>query len=171
MSINDGGLSAPGHRAVLERIAREIHQRYVESARARGETVNENAALVGWDDLPTSLRVSNVDQAAHIERKLRLIGCEVVEMGTIGDDERVRELADADVERLARAEHERWVADRKRSGWVPSAGPGKDVANQATPHLVGWDDLDEDVRELDREAVRSMPAVLAAAGLAIRPCR
>ena len=33
--------------------------------------------------------------------------------------------------------------------------------------LVAWDELGEDRRELDREAVRAVPDVLAAAGMAI----
>lgn len=39
---------------------------------------------------------------------------------------------------------------------------------RTSPYLVPWEELDEDVREVDRQFVRALPAVLADAGLVLR---
>jgi hypothetical protein len=70
-----------------------------------------------------------------------------------------------EIEALAVLEHERWVNDRKQAGW--KRGPEKDVQRKRTPHLVSWDELSEDIRELDRNAVREIPELLLSAHLAI----
>jgi hypothetical protein len=76
--------------------------------------------------------------------------------------------ADADVERLARAEHERWARDLERRGWRHSPAD-KDPVRKTHPHLVPWEALAEDVREIDRAVVREIPGLLAEWGYAVVP--
>ena len=145
-----------------EAIARAIHRGYVVAARADGQTVASNPSIVDWRDLPDTLRESNRAQADDIIEKLATIAC------TIVDADRVSTpfaFSDHEVEVLARAEHERWWRDRQRDGW--RLGPVKDAEHKQHPDLVPWDDLTDAARELDRNAVRGIPAVLAAADLAI----
>ncbi|MGZ4395627.1 MAG: RyR domain-containing protein, partial [Gaiellaceae bacterium] len=59
-----------------------------------------------------------------------------------------------------------WTAERLFDGWTYAPGE-KDVEHMTSPSLVSWDELSEDVRELDRDAVRGLPAFLAAAGLRV----
>ena len=68
-------------------------------------------------------------------------------------------------------EHVRWVEDRLRQGW--RLGPCRDVAGKRSPYLVSWDELSEEVRDLDRDSVRAIPALVADSGLSIvrRPSR
>ena len=67
---------------------------------------------------------------------------------------------------MAGVAHEHWVAERRRAGWV--SGPERDVARKITPYLdVSYADLPEAVKEWDRQAVRAIPEVLAAAGLEV----
>ena len=61
-------------------------------------------------------------------------------------------------------EHQRWVDQRRLDGWTPGQ---KDIEAKTTPYLVPWDHLSEEVKELDRQTVRGLPAFLARAGYQI----
>jgi voltage-gated potassium channel Kch len=158
-------LASAGQRVVrLDRsVARSLHDEYLRARRAAGDTPETNASLVPWDALPESLRASNRDQAAHIRVKLLAVGYDAAP----GDPDLGFSFSAAEVETLAEMEHERWVADRLFHGW--SLGDTKDVDAKVTPYLVGWKDLAEEVREVDREFVRSIPAMLAGIGMRIVP--
>ena len=64
---------------------------------------------------------------------------------------------------LAKLEHDRWEAERRADGWV--YGPTRDAASKRSPYLVPWEELSEDVRDLDRDAVGAIPRLLDDAGL------
>jgi predicted protein tyrosine phosphatase len=143
----------------LERMARAIHARYLKHQQGRKPA--SDPAMQPWEALPESLKRSNRDQAADIERKLLAIGCAI---GPASGGPAVT-LSTEQLERLAILEHERWVADRRAAGWTP--GPVRDVARMLTPDLAPWEALAEPIREYDREAVRVIPEVLAEVGLAM----
>jgi hypothetical protein len=88
--------------------------------------------------------------------KLRSIGCSIAPLHDIGAP--AFEFTDAEFEMLAVAEHKRWVTERLESGWRP--GP-KDVERKTTPYLVPFDELPDDIADLDRDAVRQIPDALA----------
>ncbi len=132
----------------LETVARAIHDQY------RDRREDEGAATAPWEALPAELQGSNRDQAAAIPGKLAMVGCQLVPTASANGFEG---FTGPEVELLAEREHERWVRER-----TVSAGPAR------PGDLVPWDELAEDRRELDREAVRAIPAVVAAAGLAVR---
>ena len=140
-----------------------IHADYVERQKAEGSLPAGDPALRSWDELDESLRASNRDQAADIARKLASIGCQAV-FGADGGGETV-EFEPEEIEKLARAEHARWVEDRLRQGW--RRGPYRDVANKVSPYLVPWEELSEHVRDLDRDSVRAIPRLLDNSGLSI----
>lgn len=77
------------------------------------------------------------------------------------------ELTGEQVEELARREHGRWQDERRQAAW--RYGPVRDAHAKLSPYLVPWDELTEDVRNLDRDAVRLIPTVLARAGYAAIP--
>ncbi|MFL6206159.1 MAG: RyR domain-containing protein [Acidimicrobiales bacterium] len=144
-------------RRWMEPVARAIHERYLVRRDDDGQGSPDSA--LPWEDLSDVLRSSNRAQAADISRKLASIGCRVIESdaspGFSG-------FTATELEELSRQEHDRWVDERLAAGY--RRGPR---GPRSTPDLVGWDDLDEPRRELDREAVRAIPEVLAAAGMAI----
>jgi hypothetical protein len=144
----------------LEVLARGIHDSYRER-RLRTLGV-EDPSVADWDSLPETLRASNRDQAAHFVEKLNLVGCGVVRSEGGAP---VFTFTPAEVDTLAKVEHERWMTERRRQGWTP--GPTRDPKARTTPYLVPWADLSEPVRDLDREAVREMPMQLARAGYAV----
>ena len=117
------------------------------------------AGLPPWSELDDGMRDASRGQARDIAVKLDRIGCSVAPGApaapfTFGPDE---------LDLLAKEEHLRWVRERTAAGWVP--GPARDDVRKVHPSLVGWDALDETERDKDRDAVRDIPIVLAAAGL------
>ena len=78
------------------------------------------------------------------------------------------ELSEGEVERLARHEHDRWVAERTGQGW--RLGDRDDDAKRH-PDLIPWERLSEESKNKDREAVRNLPTIydpaLAEVGLQI----
>ena len=52
------------------------------------------------------------------------------------------------------------------SGWHYAPGP-KNLEQQTSPYLLSWEELSEDIKELDRRTVRDMPGFLAEAGFQI----
>lgn len=150
-----------------EMLARAIHARYVRTRELEGVAPGSEPSTVPWGELDEVLKESNRDQAAHIGVKLRAAGRALVPIGDDGaqsDDEAV--FTDDEVERLAILEHDRWVAERRRNGWTYAPGD-RNVEKKTTPHLVGWDDLSEEIREYDRIPVREMPQFLADVGYRI----
>jgi len=147
---------------VNEILARAMHESYVRDRKDHGETVETNPALVPWGALGENLRESNRAQAAHIGVKLRAAGCELSPLTTW--DAGSFTFEPDEVERLAVMEHDRWMAERKRTGWT--SGP-RDPDKSRSPFLVPWSDLGEEVRELDRLFIRGLPRFLAKAGFQI----
>ena len=145
-----------------EILARAIHDQYLANEQRRGSTTATNPSMVPWEQLPEGLKESNRDQAAHIGTKLAAIGKAIAPLTDWDAGEVV--FAPDEVELMAKMEHERFVEDRLRSGWTP--GP-KDVEAKTTPFLIPWDELSEDVKDKDREAVRGMPSFLSRAGYEI----
>jgi hypothetical protein len=82
-------------------------------------------------------------------------------------EERVESFAFAplEAERVAVIEHLRWAADRYLDGWTYA--PKRDNARKLHPQLVPYPSLSEPMKDLDRYAVRGVPALLARSGLGV----
>jgi RyR domain len=145
---------------LAEQLARAIHQAYLDNSAARGDSPLHNPSMRPWDELPEDLRRSNLAQAADIGAKLDAIGCAVVPESAAAPDFAFTE---AEIELLARMEHERWVQERQARGHV--YGPKRE--GKQHPDLVDWQHLSEDARDKDRDAVRELPAILRRAGFQI----
>lgn len=117
-----------------------------------------------WELLPESLRASNRSQAGHVAEKIRATRRVLLP----DDGEPPDDFTEDEVQLLGRAEHDRWTSERVAAGWTP--GPRDPVA-RTSPYLVPWEELDEDIREIDRQFVRALPGVLADAGLVLRRTR
>lgn len=150
-------------QAVLETLARAIHEDYVRKQAEEGHTPADNPSMVPWDELPEHLKESNRRQAGDIGNELGAIGGSVAPLSDGGQDSFA--FGSVEVELLARMEHDRWWRERESGGW--RFAPVKDVERKESPYLVPWEELPEDVRELDRNAVRAIPDVLAGAGLGV----
>jgi hypothetical protein len=136
-----------------EQVARRLHNEYRRNHRHRKDF--DDPALAGWAELVPGLKQSNREQADDIPNKLTLIGRRLVRGGE------PLELTDDEVELLAEVEHGRWNAERLMAGW--RAGP-RQVVRSVSPYLKAWTELTDEVKEYDREAVRSIGPALRAAG-------
>jgi voltage-gated potassium channel Kch len=144
----------------LDRLARAIHEDYVQARRADGSYKSDDPSHQDWAFLGQGFRNSCRAQADHLEVKLRAVHCRKV---LRADPElKVVSFTPEEVELLAEMEHARWCAERFLAGWT--LGSPKDKARQITPDLVPWRDLSEPVREYDRQAVRRLPDHLAILG-------
>lgn len=138
----------------LDLMARHVHQHYLQKRLKDGVRLNSTPAMRVWDHLPESFRRANREQADHIPVKLRALGDSTV----VSQPADLPDLSQEQVEHLAPMEHARWSASKILQGWA--YGPERDDRSKTTPHLVPWEELDESVRELDREAIREIPSLL-----------
>jgi hypothetical protein len=147
---------------MYERIARHIHAAFVEDQKGRGNTPQTKPSMRDWAELSMTFRKANRRQADHIKTKLRAIGCDL--RHSTNPDNELLSFSDAEVELMAEMEHERWNEEREADGWTH--GERNDGA-KTTPYLVPWADLEDEIRDYDRDAVRNMPDLLAKAGFEI----
>lgn len=145
----------------VDQIARAIHANFRIDQSRHGSALGVASAMIDWANLDEDKREANRAQARDIVVKLDLIGCRVAE-GRL--NRRFAFTAD-ELETLARHEQIRWSSQRTAAGWV--YGPHRDDGAKVHPCLVSWDELPEYERDKDRDAVRHIPDVLAAAGLRI----
>lgn len=145
---------------LIERLAEAIHERFRRSQAGRRDPADP--AMAAWADLTGTLRDSNRSQAADIPAKLVAVRCVAVP----DDGQLPFAFTPEELDLLSELEHQRWAAERRASGWT--LGPGRDPQRRVTPYLVPYQDLPEDIRELDRQAVAAIPELLRMVGLAIR---
>jgi hypothetical protein len=146
---------------IREIIARAIYNNY---RRVRTKSsARQDLPMAEWDELQENLKESNRQQADHIYRKLRQVGCTMhkVTDRTIA----LMKFTEDEIEAMAEMEHARWVIERLQDGW--KRGEQKDVAGKTSPYIVSWSELPDEMKELDREAARKMPEFLAGVKLEI----
>jgi len=143
--------------AAREILAKDIHEEYLKNQ--EGKKQASDPSMQPWEKLNENLKESNRRQADHIPEKLRRVGCGFAPV--VGKEPVVFEFTQQEVEILAEMEHERWVSERLLDGWI--YGEKRDVENKVSPYLVPWNDLTDDVKEWDRQAMRGLPEFLAKA--------
>jgi len=154
----------PKRVLALECLAKAAHETFCAEARLRGESASTNLSLRPWEELPEDLREANRSQVEDIPSKLRWLGFELAPAYGMRPLEIL--ISDADLEEMARREHERWTAERQRAGW--SYGAPRDNARKLHPLLVPWDELSEPEKEKDRDTIRNVPRLIDRAGLGVR---
>lgn len=130
----------------------------------KGVKPQDNPYMVPWDELPEPVKESNRSQADNIGLKLKAVGCCLVPLADW--DAELFKFIPEEVELMAEMEHERWSSERKRAGWTYKEGP-KNIKKKTSPYLVPWNELSEDIKELDRNSVRALPSLLAKADFQI----
>ena len=131
----------------LEVLARLVHERAMF-----------DPAVASWEKLSEPQKEAVRRQADHIGAKLKAVGCGIGPLLDWEDD--AFAFTTAEVERLARMEHERARVERRRDA---KAGAGT--------LLKPWDELAEDARERIQAEMRELPALLRGAGFQIHRVR
>jgi hypothetical protein len=143
--------------AAREKIAQAIHEAFLGDN--KGAISADDPRMQPWEDLAESLRESNRQQADAFPAYLEAVDCGFL---AAKDESPQRvEFTPAEVQTLAEMEHERWWAQKRAVGYI--FGPEKDDVDKTHPCMVPWDELPEEEKEKDREAVREIPQRLAAA--------
>jgi voltage-gated potassium channel Kch len=142
-----------------EVIARSLHEDYRRHQLWRKPA--DDLSLARWEELPDSLRASNLALAADIPNKLALVGLGLTRPGEAGGP---LSLTDAQVQMLAEVEHGRYNAERLQAGW--RLGPRR-VGRSTSPYLVPWSELPAEIRQYDVETVGNIAAALAGAGCGV----
>lgn len=132
--------------AAIEQLARRIHER--------------DRPALGWHDLGEQQRGAVRAEAWAVVERLAAIGLTMVP-GSAAQPFTAHEL-----ERVAAAEHQRWVEDRERAGWT--YGAVRDDVAKKHPMLLGWAVLPESERIRDRNSARLITDLLTGAGLTPR---
>jgi len=129
----------------LESLAKNIHQNYNQMQLLRNPA--SQLEYPTWDLLPDYLKYFNIRQARYIADKLKLIGCYF-------DNNKyskspVTSFSKEEIEIMSKYEHDLWITDRLRSGW--KRGTNIDTKNKITPYLVPYEELTEEIKDLDRD--------------------
>jgi voltage-gated potassium channel Kch len=148
-------------RSDIEIIARGRHEDYVRRELARGATRETNPSLVGWEHLPNALRESNRRFAESLGALIAAIGAEIRPLAHAPDEELAIDVPL--LERLTRAEHERWVSALEDDGWRSTTGE-KDPDAKLHPLLKPWEELSDGERAKDRDVLLGLPLMLALVG-------
>ena len=149
-----------------EDIAKAIHAQFLEDNSEDVKCDPNNRSYRLWAALDEDLKASNREQADDIARKLRSGGLwfrKPLPSGAIG----LAEIPASLVESLARLEHDRWVAEKRRDQWI--YGPAKNKALRTHPCLVKWEDtrLTPKEKAKDINSVKNIPDFLKAGGYEI----
>jgi len=147
-----------------ETLARAMHEAYVSERRSSGFRPSDNPSMVPWDQLPEHIRETNRQEADGIGAKLAAVHCTISPM--IDWDRAPLQFTAAEVELLARMEHERWMSALQRDGWCH--GPAKDAQSRTHPCLVPFEQLPPEQQDKDRDAVRGIPALLSRVGFLVQ---
>jgi len=145
----------------LEKLAKMIHHEYnIKQLETHPE---REIAYPTWESLPDDLKHSNLRQAREIANQLRLIECVIVPKGSKYN--RISSFTDDEIEYLAKRVHMIWVEEYVKRGW--KYGEEKNVDEKLTPYLVPYEQLDEKIKQLDRDVVKNIIPLLDSIGLAV----
>ena len=146
----------------VESVARVLDRKGDEMAIALHAAYLDNSAhvapgsaqsMAAWDELPENLREANRASADHIAILFASEGVALKDRDAIK-----RAVADpATLDRLARVEHRRWMADRIERGW--RHGEKRDNDRLIHPGICDFDALSSDDQEKDRNAVRKLAGI------------
>jgi hypothetical protein len=123
----------------------------------------DDPSMKPWAELDEGLKESNRQQADDLPAKLRAVGCGYRPITTAPPQP--FEFTKEEIETMAELEHDRWVTERHLDGW--SYDKVRDVSRKTNPSLVPWDELDDEVQEWDRQAVRVIPDLFRQAGFEV----
>jgi hypothetical protein len=141
---------------LIERLAKGIHQRYLDGQKARNVPMGSRPALCSWEQLPERYRRSNMHQAERLVEMMETgrASYQIVRLQNLqaGED---CPFEDADLEEIARNEHERYRTE-----------PGRQDDPQSV--LEPWEKLSEEHRATTRRHVRDWPLILALLDFEIR---
>ena len=144
-------------------MAKKIHEFFL--GHLKPEDMGKKPSYVVWSELPIHFKLSNLAAARVYPERVKNLGGRIV---WEEEDGELLDLTDKDeIERLAKAEHIRWMKEMIDDGWTP--GSVRDDENKIHDCLYDWDELSkvhgeekaENIRDKDRYPINEIPFVLA----------
>jgi len=154
----------------LEKMAAAVHEVFCEGLKAKGvryapvtdDKDKTHSSLLAYDQLPEDEKEQNRGNVRDIAAKLTHVG---YVMRPARSNEPPFGFPGADLEALAKMEHQRYMLQKLAAGW--KYAPKTDKAKKVNSTLVDWKQLPAVEKEKDRAMVRGIPVILARAGYAI----
>ncbi len=146
--------------ATIEDMARAVHAAWRTGDWSKAAHLDRPFGVLAEADKEESRAA-----ARRIVQGLASIGLQLAPRGEGPAADGVEALIEANLEKLAAAEHEAWRNHRAANGW--SYAPARNDAAKRHPSMVAYDDLPEIEKEKDCVVIRNYPAAAAAAGLQI----
>lgn len=143
----------------VERVAGMVHELLRRSL--AGESPYRFQA---FEELGSHIREANRQQVLRAPGLLTALGFHV-ERDDSAKDRPTIDLTEAEVEQASIAEHHGWMRQKFSAGY--RYGAVRDDLNRIHPSLVPWEQLSEEVRELDRQRVRLLPWIARELGLRV----
>jgi len=150
----------------IEHLAEEIHADWLDHEHAAGRVIPKDLDC-GYKELAEIAKEDNRAAARRIPEVLA-----IADMGITQDDvegepsaDQIKAQIEYCLERLAEAEHDGWVEQRVRNGWVFAKDRDDDLRHH--PMIRKYDDLPRENKEKDRNSVRNYPKRVAEAGYRI----
>ena len=143
----------------IELLAIAIHARYCE--KQLQDHPERPLDYPDFSQLPDDLKYSNLRQAQNICDRLEQVG---YRLGPKGGKGAVQEFPPELVEFMAELEHEAWMEERLSRGWKLGE---RNAEQKTSPYLVPYDQLSEEIKDYDRDAIRNIPALAARGGMAV----
>jgi len=139
----------------IENLAIRIHEKFCDYLRGMGETQESKPFLVNWDLLGEEFREANRNQAFHMKLKLETFGFRIVPLDS--PEPAVNILKNEElIEKMARAEHRRWVDEILLNGWRYAQGE-MDEKKKTRPDILPYDVTSEEIRNINRQMVCNIP--------------
>jgi hypothetical protein len=151
----------------VEKLAKACHDIFYDSLKAKHYTYgpvtdkrkSEHSSLVPYASLPENEKEQNRENVRDIPNKLAIAG--YIFLPARGHETPAEFTVD-EIERLAEIEHERWMKQKRDTGWKYAAKTVK--SRKLHKSLMEWDKISESEKEKDRVLVKGIPQILARAG-------
>jgi hypothetical protein len=152
---------------MIEKLAETVHELFCKEMKAQGYvygpvTDNEkkkHSSLLPYAELMEDEKEQNRGNARDIQNKLISIRYEIIPAR--GNQASAR-FTKEEVEKLARAEHKRWMKQKLADSW--KYAPETDKSKKLHKDLVPWEQLSEKEKDKDRTLVKGIPKILGKAG-------
>lgn len=155
---------------ILEKLAEAAHQAYCDGKKRDGwrygekkdEEKKTHPWLVPYNDLPELAKEANRVNVRTIPQKLAAAGYIMIPSHS---NQPALEFPVGDIEKLAKLEHELWMSAKLVSGFKLGKATEEDPLRNES--LVEWEQLTDEIKQIDRDMIRGIPGILAKAGYAI----
>ncbi len=147
----------------LDAMAKTIHNDYLAKLREASKLQPNKETHQEWNLLPDEMKDRNRMQADHIGIKIRSLSCHLMPLDS--PTKAYDWKNDPRQEALSKAEHNRWNAYMYYKGW--KFGKDKNEQRKTHPDMISYDNLDDSIKQYDRNAILNIPDLLEQAGYKI----